>query len=129
MFIFAWLLIPETKGPSLERMNDLFGVAELVKNIEEEGKVEHAHAPPAKICFDGKETSKQRIRRMSMSLETRRIKRRLRRKSNGGRCDSEGNEARRQYFGVEVVTIWDLRKQPLGFEEFKVRYFVFEIFW
>jgi hypothetical protein len=91
-------------------MDDLFRVTELVKNIEEEGKVEHAHAPPTEIGFDGKKTSKQRIRRMSMSLETRRIKRRLRRKSNGGRCDSEGNEVGRRYLGVEVVTIWDLRK-------------------
>lgn len=35
MFIFAWFLIPETKGLSLERMDYLFGVTELVKNIEE----------------------------------------------------------------------------------------------
>lgn len=58
MFIFAWFLIPETKGPSLERMDDLFGVTELVKNIEEEGRGEHAHAPPTEISFDRKETSK-----------------------------------------------------------------------
>ena len=40
MFIFVWFLIPETKGLSLERMDDLFGVTELVKHVEEEG---HAH--------------------------------------------------------------------------------------
>lgn len=39
-------------------MDDLFGVTELVKNIEEEGRGEHAHAPPTGIGFDGKETSK-----------------------------------------------------------------------
>ena len=31
MFFFVWFLIPETKGLSLERMDDLFGVTELVK--------------------------------------------------------------------------------------------------
>lgn len=33
-FFFVWFLVPETKGMSLERMDDLFGVTELVKNIE-----------------------------------------------------------------------------------------------
>ena len=46
MFIFVWFLIPEIKGLSLERVDDLFGVTELAKNIEEEGRVEYAHAPP-----------------------------------------------------------------------------------
>ena len=36
MFIFPWFLIPETKGLSLERMDDLFGVIELVENIGKE---------------------------------------------------------------------------------------------
>ena len=58
MFIFAWFLIPETRGLSLERMDDLFGVTELVKNVEEEGREEHAHAPPTEIGFGGKEISK-----------------------------------------------------------------------
>ncbi|EOD52852.1 Sugar/inositol transporter [Neofusicoccum parvum] len=34
MFMFVWFFIPETKGLSLERMDDLFGVTELVKDIE-----------------------------------------------------------------------------------------------
>ncbi|KAF4308145.1 Sugar/inositol transporter [Botryosphaeria dothidea] len=34
MFFFVWFLVPETKGLSLERMDDLFGVTELVKDIE-----------------------------------------------------------------------------------------------
>ncbi|KAH8750397.1 putative quinate permease [Hyaloscypha finlandica] len=41
MFFFVWFLIPETKGMSLERMDDIFGVTELAKaHIDEEG----AHA-------------------------------------------------------------------------------------
>ncbi|RDW89194.1 hypothetical protein BP6252_01226 [Coleophoma cylindrospora] len=36
MFVFVWFLIPETKGLSLERMDDLFGVTELAKNINDE---------------------------------------------------------------------------------------------
>ncbi|RDL35290.1 MFS general substrate transporter [Venustampulla echinocandica] len=31
MFFFVWFLIPETKGLSLERMDDIFGITELVK--------------------------------------------------------------------------------------------------
>jgi len=35
MFIFVWFFIPETKGLSLERMDELFGVTEaLTKDIE-----------------------------------------------------------------------------------------------
>ncbi|PNS14245.1 hypothetical protein CAC42_6758 [Sphaceloma murrayae] len=34
MFFFVWFLIPETKGVSLEKMDDLFGVTDMVKNIE-----------------------------------------------------------------------------------------------
>jgi len=58
MSIFASFLILENKGPSLERIDDLFGVTELVKNIEEERRGKHAHAPPTEIGFGGKETSK-----------------------------------------------------------------------
>ncbi|RDW70441.1 hypothetical protein BP5796_08838 [Coleophoma crateriformis] len=36
MFFFVWFLIPETKGLSLERMDDLFGVTELAKNVNDE---------------------------------------------------------------------------------------------
>ncbi|CAG8959417.1 hypothetical protein HYFRA_00001315 [Hymenoscyphus fraxineus] len=31
MFFFVWFLIPETKGLSLEKMDDLFGITELVE--------------------------------------------------------------------------------------------------
>lgn len=34
MFFFVWFLVPETKGLSLEKMDDLFGITELIKNIE-----------------------------------------------------------------------------------------------
>lgn len=34
MFVFVWFLVPETKGLSLEKMDDLFGITELIKNIE-----------------------------------------------------------------------------------------------
>ncbi|KAF1958909.1 general substrate transporter [Byssothecium circinans] len=36
MFFFVWFFIPETKGLSLEKMDDLFGITELVKQIEED---------------------------------------------------------------------------------------------
>jgi len=37
MFFYVWFLIPETKGMSLERMDDIFGVTELAKgHIDEE---------------------------------------------------------------------------------------------
>jgi len=36
MFVFVWFLIPETKGLSLEKMDQLFGVAEAPKSIGEE---------------------------------------------------------------------------------------------
>ncbi|KAL1796477.1 hypothetical protein ACET3X_005017 [Alternaria dauci] len=51
MFIFVWFLIPETKGLSLEKMDDLFGITELVKNIEAD-RENHAHG--AELDMDGK---------------------------------------------------------------------------
>lgn len=54
MFFFVWFLIPETKGLSLEKMDDLFGVTELVKHIEEDREA-HAHPATTEIGIDGKE--------------------------------------------------------------------------
>ncbi|KAJ5033430.1 uncharacterized protein L3040_008546 [Drepanopeziza brunnea f. sp. 'multigermtubi'] len=36
MFFFVWFLIPETKGLSLERMDDIFGTTELSKGLDQE---------------------------------------------------------------------------------------------
>ncbi|PBP22778.1 hypothetical protein BUE80_DR006339, partial [Diplocarpon rosae] len=44
MFFFVWFLIPETKGLSLEKMDDIFGVTELVKSND----VERASSPAEK---------------------------------------------------------------------------------
>ena len=57
MFFFVWFLIPETKGLSLEKMDDLFGVTELVKQVEEDREA-HAHAPGTEIGLDGKEVAR-----------------------------------------------------------------------
>jgi hypothetical protein len=34
MFFYVWFLIPETKGLSLESMDELFGVTEAPRHIE-----------------------------------------------------------------------------------------------
>jgi hypothetical protein len=34
MGIFVWFFIPETKGLSLEKMDELFGVTEMAKTID-----------------------------------------------------------------------------------------------
>lgn len=54
MFFFVWFLIPETKGLSLEKMDDLFGVTELVKHIEEDRE---QHATATEIGLDGKDVA------------------------------------------------------------------------
>lgn len=35
-FFFVWFLIPETKGLSLERMDDIFGVTEIARKVSDE---------------------------------------------------------------------------------------------
>lgn len=35
MGIFVWFFIPETKGISLEKMDELFGVTELAKKVDD----------------------------------------------------------------------------------------------
>lgn len=42
MGVFVWFFIPETKGMSLEKMDDLFGVTELVQ--QKAADPEHALA-------------------------------------------------------------------------------------
>jgi hypothetical protein len=45
MGVFVWFFVPETKGLSLEKMDELFGVAQLAKQIEDEpeARVESIH--------------------------------------------------------------------------------------
>jgi hypothetical protein len=62
MFIFVWFLIPETKGMSLESMDDLFGITELVKNIEADRE---AHAHSDELDMDGKKASIVREEKIS----------------------------------------------------------------
>jgi hypothetical protein len=62
MFFFVWFLIPETKGLSLEKMDELFGVTELVKNVEDDRERQasasgHEHGRPTELGLDGKEVS------------------------------------------------------------------------
>lgn len=38
MFVFTWFFIPETKGISLEKMDDLFGKVDVGKAIDEESQ-------------------------------------------------------------------------------------------
>ncbi|KAF2703886.1 general substrate transporter [Pleomassaria siparia CBS 279.74] len=57
MFFFVWFLVPETKGLSLERMDDLFGVTELVKQVVHEGHEAHREIPSTEIGLDGKQVS------------------------------------------------------------------------
>jgi sugar porter (SP) family MFS transporter len=52
MFFFTWFLVPETKGMSLEKMDDLFGVTQLVKNLdmqEENGSHNAVGTTPAPV--------------------------------------------------------------------------------
>lgn len=62
MFFFVWFLIPETKGLSLEKMDDLFGVTELVKRIEEDRE---AHAAAGSIDIDNKEVVREERREVA----------------------------------------------------------------
>lgn len=56
MFIFVWFLVPETKGLSLEKMDDLFGITELIKNIEADRE---GRASINEVGLDGKEVVRE----------------------------------------------------------------------
>ncbi|KAL9109407.1 MAG: hypothetical protein Q9227_005914 [Pyrenula ochraceoflavens] len=45
MFVFVWFFIPETKGMSLEKMDDLFGVTGLVEKKVEQGEIDIERVP------------------------------------------------------------------------------------
>ncbi|KAG9241119.1 putative quinate permease [Calycina marina] len=57
MFFFTWFLIPETKGVSLEKMNELFGEVPSSKMEGEEAQIGHAntkHAGSETISNEGR---------------------------------------------------------------------------
>ncbi|KAF3004290.1 hypothetical protein E8E13_008601 [Curvularia kusanoi] len=56
MFFFVWFLVPETKGLSLEKMDDLFGITELIKNIEADRE---GRASINEVGLDGKEVVRE----------------------------------------------------------------------
>ena len=57
MFVFVWFLIPETKGLSLERMDDLFGVTELVKNMDADERL----PAPRTASIDSKQPTEAQV--------------------------------------------------------------------
>lgn len=68
MFFFVWFLIPETKGMSLERMDDLFGVTEIAKAIGDE-EVGHG-GPPGKPMPQIQETTADAITHEKNAAQT-----------------------------------------------------------
>lgn len=51
MFVFVWFFVPETKGISLEKMDELFGVVDHTKSLEDEptNRVESIHEDRQKV--------------------------------------------------------------------------------
>jgi hypothetical protein len=72
MFFFVWFLIPETKGMSLERMDDLFGVTEIAKAVgdEEVGHGGPTTGPPGKPVPQVQETTADAIEHEKKAGET-----------------------------------------------------------
>lgn len=72
MFFFVWFLIPETKGMSLERMDDLFGITEIAKAIgdEEVGHGVPTTGPPGKPMPQVHETTADAIEHDKKAAET-----------------------------------------------------------
>ena len=56
MFFFVWFLVPETKGLSLEKMDDLLGITELIKNIEADRE---GRGSVTEVGLDGKEAVRE----------------------------------------------------------------------
>jgi hypothetical protein len=57
MGVFVWFFIPETKGISLERMDDLFGIAGLVERKLADDIPPHNESSPK----DGSATNVEKI--------------------------------------------------------------------
>lgn len=68
MFFFVWFLIPETKGLSLEKMDDLFGITELVKNIEADR--EHRAGSVTEVGLDGKDAVREERKEVLTPTQT-----------------------------------------------------------
>ncbi|PSN70097.1 general substrate transporter [Corynespora cassiicola Philippines] len=67
MFFYVWFLIPETKGLSLEKMDDLFGVTELVQKRMDEDREGHGSrdSPARELGIDGKEIATEERREVA----------------------------------------------------------------
>lgn len=48
MFFFVWFFVPETKGVSLEAMDELFGVVDVPEKSTSEGEAREKEVPRAK---------------------------------------------------------------------------------
>ncbi|KAK6002997.1 hypothetical protein QM012_000842 [Aureobasidium pullulans] len=65
-FLFAWFFIPETKGLSLERMDELFGITEGTKKVDDE---EGARDVPPAEDFEGEKTQHVEISQVNSNTK------------------------------------------------------------